>query len=165
MVMVEIGRLTYSDLPEVIEIERQSFQAPWSLGMFVLELSKPNGVCLAARLMSGELAGYLICSRYDTVWHIMSISVCSRLRRRGIAKRLLNHLFEVVDDDGAHFTLEVRVSNYAATEMYKRFGFESSGLRHRYYQDNGEDALIMWRTAAEHGTPGHKAYEDVAASA
>ncbi len=62
----EVRRLTYADLPQVIAIERRAFPTPWSLAMFVLELSKPGGVCLAAR-RDGALVGYLICSRYDTV--------------------------------------------------------------------------------------------------
>ena len=67
---VEIRRLTYADLPQVVAIERRAFPTPWSLAMFVLELSKASGICLAA-FVEHELAGYLVCSRYDTVWHIM----------------------------------------------------------------------------------------------
>ena len=72
---LEIRRLTYADLPQVIAIERRAFPTPWSLAMFVLELSKPSGVCLAARARRRRLVGYLICSRYDAVWHLMNIAV------------------------------------------------------------------------------------------
>jgi len=144
---LDIRRLTYADLPQVIAIERRAFPTPWSLAMFVLELSKPGGVCLAAR-RDGYLAGYLICSRYDTVWHIMNIAVDPARRRTGIATSLLLELFERVGDDNARFTLEVRTSNAPAIELYERFGFRTAGTRRRYYQDNGEDALIMWRTPA-----------------
>jgi [ribosomal protein S18]-alanine N-acetyltransferase len=143
----DIRRLTYADLPQVIAIERRAFPTPWSLAMFVLELSKPGGVCLAAR-RDGALAGYLICSRYDTVWHIMNVAVDPARRRTGVATALLLELFERVGDDNARFTLEVRTSNAAAIELYERFGFRTAGTRRRYYQDNGEDALIMWRTPA-----------------
>jgi ribosomal-protein-alanine N-acetyltransferase len=143
----DIRRLTYADLPQVIAIERRAFPTPWSLAMFVLELSKPGGVCLAAR-RDGSLAGYLICSRYDTVWHIMNIAVDPARRRTGIATALLLELFERVGDDNARFTLEVRTSNAPAIDLYERFGFRTAGTRRRYYQDNGEDALIMWRTPA-----------------
>ena len=143
----DIRRLTYADLPQVIAIERRAFPTPWSLAMFVLELSKPGGVCLAAR-RDGYLAGYLICSRYDTVWHIMNIAVDPARRRTGIATSLLLELFERVGDDNARFTLEVRTSNAPAIELYERFGFRAAGMRRRYYQDNGEDAVIMWRTKA-----------------
>ena len=78
----EIRRLTYADLPQVIAIERRAFPTPWSLAMFVLELSKPSGICLAA-MIDERLVGYLVCSRYDTVWHVMNVAVDARLRRRG----------------------------------------------------------------------------------
>jgi ribosomal-protein-alanine N-acetyltransferase len=141
---VEIRRLSYSDLPQVIAIERRSFPTPWSLAMFVLELSKPSGVCLAA-LVDGTLAGYLVCSRYDQVWHVMNVAVDPDHRRRGLATALLGALFERTGDERTQYTLEVRHSNHPAIELYRGFGFRAAGLRRRYYQDNGEDALIMWR--------------------
>jgi len=144
---LEIRRLTYADLPQVIAIERRAFPTPWSLAMFVLELSKPSGICLAA-LRNGRIVGYLVCSRYDTVWHLMNVAVDERLRREGIATALLEHLFERADRPGAQYTLEVRLSNDAAIPLYERFGFQSAGLRRGYYHDNKEDALIMWRTVA-----------------
>src|SRR5689334_14125399 len=87
-VALDIRRLTYADLPQVIAIERRAFPTPWSLAMFVLEVSKPSGVCLAAWL-EGRLAGYLVCSRYDTVWHVMNVAVDPDRRRLGIASTLL----------------------------------------------------------------------------
>jgi ribosomal-protein-alanine N-acetyltransferase len=115
--------------------------------MFVLELSKPSGICLAA-MFEGRLAAYLICSRYDRVWHIMNVAVDPDQRRQGLATALLTRLLERVDDEEARYTLEVRRSNGGAIELYERFGFRAAGLRRRYYQDNGEDALVMWRTPA-----------------
>ncbi len=144
---LDIRRLTYADLPQVVAIERRAFPTPWSLAMFVLELSKPSGICLAAR-RDGRLAGYLVCSRYDTVWHLMNVAVDPDVRRRGIAAALLDRLLDRIGDDDARLTLEVRPTNDEAIALYERFGFRSAGLRRRYYQDNGEDALIMWRTPA-----------------
>jgi ribosomal-protein-alanine N-acetyltransferase len=143
--MSETRPLTYADLPQVIAIERRAFPTPWSLAMFVLELSKPTGICLAA-IEDGQVAGYVVCSRYDTVWHVMNIAVDDRLRRQGIARRLLETLFAEADAPGEQYTLEVRVSNDAAIKMYEGFGFRSAGVRRGYYHDNREDALIMWRT-------------------
>jgi len=142
-----IRRLTYADLPQVIAIERRSFPTPWSLAMFVLELSKPSGICLAAEDARG-IVGYCICSRYDTVWHIMNVSVDPDHRRAGVASALLDELLRRVDEDEPRFTLEVRMSNAGAIALYERFAFRAAGRRRRYYQDNGEDALIMWRTPA-----------------
>jgi ribosomal-protein-alanine N-acetyltransferase len=152
---IEVRRLTYADLPQVVAIERRAYPTPWSLAMFVLELSKPAGVCLAAFVGEAgtepgerELAGYLVCSRYDTVWHIMNVAVDPGRRRAGIASALLARLFERVDDPDAQYTLEVRRSNAAALALYERFRFRAAGVRRRYYQDNGEDAVVMWRTPA-----------------
>ncbi len=143
-----IRRLTYADLPQVIAIERRAFPTPWSLAMFVLELSKPAGICLAALNHEGAIVGYCICSRYDTVWHIMNVAVAPERRRTGIATELLAALFARVDEAEPRFTLEVRASNAGAIALYERHGFRGAGLRRRYYQDNGEDAVIMWRTPA-----------------
>jgi ribosomal-protein-alanine N-acetyltransferase len=156
---VDIRRLTYADLPQVVGIERRAFSTPWSLAMFVLELSKPSGVCLAAE-SSGELVGYLICSRYDTVWHVMNVAVDPDLRRHGIGTALIAALLAEIGDAEAQVTLEVRRSNTGAIALYERFGFRSAGVRRRYYQDNGEDAVIMWRTPATlrgslEDVPGH----------
>jgi len=144
---VDIRALTYADLPRVIAIERRAFPTPWSLAMFVLELSKASGICLAA-VNAGRLVGYLICSRYDTVWHVMNVAVDVDHQRRGIASALLAELYERVDDEHARFTLEVRRSNNIAIHLYERDGFRAAGIRKRYYQDNGEDAVVMWRTPA-----------------
>jgi ribosomal-protein-alanine N-acetyltransferase len=138
----QVRRLAYSDLPAVIAIERRSFPTPWSLAMFVLELSKPSGICLAATV-GDRLGGYLVCSRYDQVWHLMNVAVAPEKRRLGVAAALLRELFSEAGE-GLPFTLEVRMSNSEAIAMYERFGFRRAGTRRRYYHDNGEDALIMW---------------------
>ena len=143
---LDIRPLAYADLPQVIAIERRAFPTPWSLAMFVLELSKPSGICLAA-LEDGEMVGYLVCSRYDEVWHLMNVAIDPARRRERLATELIERLFEEAGAD-ARFTLEVRVSNTSAIAMYERFGFKSAGLRRRYYHDNGEDALIMWFDAS-----------------
>jgi [ribosomal protein S18]-alanine N-acetyltransferase len=148
---LDIRRLTYADLPQVIAIERRAFPTPWSLAMFVLELSKPSGICLAA-LQEGRLVGYLVCSRYDTVWHVMNVAVDDLLLRQGIASALLERLFEMGDKPNEQYTLEVRTSNDAAIRLYEKFDFRAAGRRRAYYHDNREDALIMWRTVPDRAT-------------
>jgi [ribosomal protein S18]-alanine N-acetyltransferase len=127
---LEIRRLSYPDLPQVIGIERRVFPTPWSLAMFVLELSKSSGICLAA-VRDGRL-----------------VAVDSDQQRMGLASALLAELYQRVQDPSARFTLEVRRSNSVAIHLYEREGFRAAGMRRRYYQDNGEDALVMWRTPA-----------------
>ncbi|HWD65355.1 MAG TPA: ribosomal protein S18-alanine N-acetyltransferase [Solirubrobacteraceae bacterium] len=140
--------LTYSDLPKVMAIERRAFPTAWSLSMFVLELSKPSGICLAA-LDGNDLVGYLICARYAEAHHLMNVAVDPDRRREGIAKALIDELLERAGVD-ASITLEVRVSNAGAIALYESYGFRGVGTRRRYYADTGEDAIIMWRAV---GTP------------
>ena len=142
---VTIRALGFSDLPQVISIERRAFPTPWSLSMFVLELSKPSGVCLAA-VADKHVLGYLICARYADVWHLMNIAVDPAARRHGVASAMLEQMLVRAGLDEA-YTLEVRPSNVGAIVLYERFGFRSAGTRRRYYRDTGEDAVIMWRTS------------------
>lgn len=139
----EIRDLVQADLADVIAVERRSFSSPWSVGMVVLEMSRPSGVALVAE--SGErIVGCAIASRYDRAWHLMKIAVDPDQRRRGIASRLLERVLARIGPEDP-VTLEVRPTNRAAILLYERFGFESLGRRPGYYPDNGEDALLMWR--------------------
>lgn len=139
---VALGPLRYSDLSPVLEIERQSFRAPWSLGTFALELAKPSSVRIAARA-EGQLVGYLVCSPYAEIWHLMNIAVAPEYRRRGIARRMIARLIDRLGA-GTPITLEVRKSNDAAIAMYQSLGFAAAGTRPAYYPDNKESALLMW---------------------
>ena len=97
------------------------------------------------REASLRIVGYVVCSRYDTVWHVMNVAVDDRLRREGIASTLMERLFELADRPNEQYTLEVRTSNDPAIRLYESFGFRAAGRRRAYYHDNREDALIMWR--------------------
>jgi [ribosomal protein S18]-alanine N-acetyltransferase len=143
-----VRQLVYSDLPRVLGIERRAFPTPWSLAMFVLELSKPSGICLAA-IQAPALVGYLVCARYDEIYHLMNIAVDPDRHRQGIGRTLLDAMLDRGSHD-ASYTLEVRVSNAPAIALYESYDFRNVGTRRHYYSDNGEDALIMWRAI---GTP------------
>lgn len=154
---VAIQRLTFSDMPQVLAIERRSYAAPWSLAMFVLETAKSGGLCVVARSFgtgaegsaSGVgLVGYAIVSKYDDAFHVMNVCVDPNRRREGIARGLLEHVIARAGAEEARLTLEVRPSNTGARGLYDDLGFVSVGRRKRYYRDDGEDALIMWRTPA-----------------
>lgn len=156
---IAISRLTFADLPQVLSIERRSYPAPWSLAMFVLETAKAGGLSIAARAprrgnglgaagIDDEFVGYAIVSRYDDAYHLMNICTEPNRRREGIARALLEHVIAEAGGVAARITLEVRPSNVGARELYDSLGFVSVGTRRRYYRDDGEDALIMWRTAA-----------------
>jgi [ribosomal protein S18]-alanine N-acetyltransferase len=146
---IELRRLGLDDLREIEEIERRSYPTPWSRSMFAGELAKPSSLCLGAFAADGEdgaLIGYLIVSRYVDAWHVMNVAVDPDHRGRGIATMLLERLFALTADDARRgYTLEVRVSNRTAIDLYERLGFHGRGLRRGYYTDNREDALIMWK--------------------
>ena len=152
---IDIRRLTYADLPQVIAIERRAFPTPWSLAMFVLELSKPAGICLAARRRRrARRLPRLLALRHG-------LARDERRRRprppprRASPPRCSSALFERVGDDDARFTLEVRPLQRRRDRALRALRLpRAPGVRRRYYQDNGEDALIMWRTPATlRGTP------------
>ena len=150
--MTEIRPLALSDLDAIEKIEHRSYPTPWSRSMFASELAKPSSICLGV-VEGGELIAHLIVSRYVDAWHVMNVAVSPDHRRRGLARLLLERLFELTADDRRRgYTLEVRVSNTAAIGVYERLGFEAHGLRRGYYTDNREDAVIMWR-ATEHEEP------------
>ena len=148
-VAIKIRVLELSDLSAIEAIEQKAYPTPWSRSMFASELAKPTSICLGA-FEGQDLVGYVINSRYVDAWHVMNLVVAPEHRRQGIATRLLASLFELTaDDDRRGFTLEVRVSNDAAIELYESLGFRGQGIRRGYYTDNREDALIMWREPLE----------------
>jgi ribosomal-protein-alanine N-acetyltransferase len=144
-VAVQIRALELEDLSGIEAIEQRAYPTPWSRSMFASELAKPSSICLGA--FEGEqLVGYIINSRYVDAWHVMNVAVDPDHQRRGVASALLEKLFELTrDDERRGYTLEVRITNEGAIALYERLGFEPRGVRHGYYTDNREDALIMWR--------------------
>lgn len=145
---ITIERLRVSELGEVMPIERASYRTPWSVAMFVLELTRPETIGLGVRI-GGRLAGYVVCSPQADEWHVMNVTVGPNHRRRGLARRLLVHLHELLDTSTggeARITLEVRPSNDPALTLYSSEGYLVAGRRRAYYPDDGEDALVMWRT-------------------
>jgi len=141
----QIRELDYSDLTKVIALERRVFPAPWSMAMFVLEFSKPSGICVAAEI-DGELRrlSHLLPVRHRLAHHEHLCRTWTTANRSRVGAACAP--FEQVGDDDARYTLEVRPSNPAGIGLYEHHGFLAAGLRRRYYADNGEDAIIMWRT-------------------
>jgi [ribosomal protein S18]-alanine N-acetyltransferase len=144
---VELRVLGMGDLAAIERIERRSYPTPWSRSMFAGEIVKPTSLCTGAfDEETGMLVGYMIISRYVDAWHVMNIAVAPEHRRQGVAKTLLDHLFETTAAPGHRgYTLEVRVSNRDAIRLYESVGFRSRGIRRGYYTDNREDAMIMWK--------------------
>jgi [ribosomal protein S18]-alanine N-acetyltransferase len=148
-VITTIRPMTAADIPAVAQMERVVFSDPWSENAFHEELVAAGRRYLVAE-EGGEIVAYggLLVVGEDT--HIVTLAVDSERRQRGLGTRLMLALAEAALEAGSsHLTLEVRVSNEAAQRLYRRFGFETVGLRRHYYRD--EDALIMWALDVDSG--------------
>ena len=141
-----VSLMTLADVDDVAEIEKQSFPIPWSRAAFVDELTRnARALYIVVRDESETTVGYggmwLVCDEA----HVTNIAVRSDRRRRGVGTAVMIGLMGLAQSKGANrMTLEVRVSNRPAQELYSRLGFRPAGVRPRYYMDNREDALIMW---------------------
>lgn len=140
-----IRDMTFADLDQVVAIENHVFGLPWAAAVFAAEVRRESAICLVCE-EDGAIVGYLIADAFVDVWHVMNICVAPEHRRNDIASDLLEAYFAITEAK-AHrgHTLEVRVSNEAAIELYRSFGFVATGVRRGYYSDNREDALIMWK--------------------
>ncbi len=144
MIPYLIRRMTPEDCEQVYTIEKNTFARPWTLKDFEHEM-KENP---AARYLVAESDGVIIA--YAGIWiildesHITNIAVSKEFRGMGIGKHITGKLLQYASNLGSRYTtLEVRKSNLTAQNLYRSLGFEKVGIRKKYYEDNGEDALIM----------------------
>ncbi|GAB4550214.1 MAG: ribosomal protein S18-alanine N-acetyltransferase [Anaerolineae bacterium] len=139
--------MTLDDIPTVMEIDRLSFPLPWSANSYVFEVSDNHTahmVVLETHTVPPRLVGF------GGLWviadesHISTIAVHPQERGKGLGEALLaGMLARAMSLGGSYCVLEVRVSNLAAVSLYRKYGFEVSGIRRRYYRDNHEDAYTM----------------------
>ena len=147
-----------ADLAEVAALQRRSFSHGWGAEAIQWELENTNVARIyVARSASGDLVAYCACWIVFDELHINSLAVDERLRRQGIARRLLDQVVRDAIAEGARMaTLEVRQSNAAARALYEGLGFRIEGVRRNYYQDPREDGLILWhRTLTGVPAAGH----------
>ncbi len=134
--------MTIDDLPAVLEVEAASFPEPWPRHLFQAELAQASRIYLVVE------RGELFCGFGGVVLvgeeaHIVTLAIEPAERERGVGSMLMVSLVEAAKTRGAqNLTLEVRRSNDAAQQLYRKFGFEEVGLRREYYRT--EDALVMW---------------------
>jgi ribosomal-protein-alanine N-acetyltransferase len=129
----------------VVRIEAQVYPRPWSHSLFVSELALRSSRSYVVAKVGRDVVGYAGLMMSMTDGHVTTIAVDPAWHRNGIGARLLLTLaHEAIDRGALAMTLEVRLSNKGAQEMYKRFGFTAVGVRKGYYADTGEDALVMW---------------------
>jgi len=139
-------QMKVEDIPGVQVVERACFSVPWSRGIFYSELTKNDSAYYVVAEIDGEIVGYA------GVWvildegHVTNIAVHPKHRRKGIGRQLMEAITAYAALRGVErMTLEVRVSNLTAQNLYRQLGYEFCGVRKGYYQDNKEDAYIMWK--------------------
>lgn len=131
-------------LDQVIAIERRSFPAPWSKSAFASHLKHPEFAYYLVALADDTVIGYTGLFFGGGHGQITNLAVHPDYRKKGIGAMLLWSLIEFsVAKNVLHLSLEVRVTNVAAQNLYRGFGFEVVGTRKGYYQETGEDAYVM----------------------
>ena len=142
------------DLNLVAEMERDLFSMPWSRTSFLFEINDSRTSCPIAALEDGVLAGYAVGWFVADELHIGNVAVARPRQGAGIGKVLVEYLLkEAAERAVACATLEVRVSNTRAINLYRKYGFKGIAIRRRYYADNGEDALVMLAEIGRSGQP------------
>lgn len=141
-----IRRGEEKDILAIEELEKQCFATPWSYESLKYDIVENNRALYLVAEIEGEIVGYVGIWKIVDEGHITNVAVSPAHRRKHIASALLETLFRVTERAGVvQHTLEVRAGNEGAIKLYEGFGFKEAGLRKGYYEDNGEDAIIMWR--------------------
>ncbi len=142
---MQIEMMNKSHIDGIIEIENESFAIPWSRSSIEKEL-KNNFAIYAVAIENNKVLGYGGMWHVVNEGHITNIAVHKDYRRKGIGQAIIEKLVEIAEEkEMIGLTLEVRKSNTPALELYKKNGFKLEGIRPEYYEDNKEDAYIMWK--------------------
>ncbi|MFY9213467.1 MAG: ribosomal protein S18-alanine N-acetyltransferase [Tissierellaceae bacterium] len=142
-----IRSIEEDDVDQIAEIEKECFATPWPREAFLTEIRENKLARYIVAEVDGKLAGYGGMWLIINEAHITNIAVKKEYRGLGIGNRIVESLiYYCTAHNIERMTLEVRKSNIVAQNLYKKYGFVEYGIRPRYYADNNEDAVIMWRT-------------------
>lgn len=142
--------MSYTDLQQVHAIEEETFSTPWSINSFRLEMDHKISTAKVASIYN-RVIGFICLRTFVDITAVMNIAVITAFRRRGVGSLLVMNALS--ENARLHpgirgYILEVRRSNSAAVNLYKKFGFEVTGTRRSYYTAPAEDAVIMGKTAS-----------------
>ena len=142
---INIRKMMVQDVPAVAHIDQLSFSLPWPEHSFHYEVSDNRVArCFVAEAEDGRIAAMIVSWVVIDELHIATIATHHEFRRQGIGTLILKSALKDASADAVRRAfLEVRASNEAAISMYRKFGFEITGRRAKYYKDNGEDAILM----------------------
>ncbi|MCG6135891.1 MAG: ribosomal protein S18-alanine N-acetyltransferase [Nostoc sp. LLA-1] len=150
---LKLKSLTVDDLSAILELDQACFGGLWTLEGYQRELDSPNSELLGlfSPLSQSTLLGMGCFWSILEEAHITILAIHPQYHRQGLGQALLYSLLKTASDHGLErATLEVRASNVEAISLYQKFGFKTAGRRRRYYQDNGEDALVLWLSDLQH---------------
>lgn len=140
-----IRKMTSDDVISVHNLETECFDRPWSLQSIEKEVENNNSlfcVCEEEGKVVGYAGMYYVCGEGD----ITNVAITKEYRGRGLGRELLTEMFKMANIDNIfEFTLEVRETNLAAMNLYKRLGFKVEGVRKNFYENPVEDGIIMWK--------------------
>lgn len=140
-----IRKMTMEDVPKVHEIELATFPVPWTLDSFYYEMEQNQFAHYLVAEVDGELIGFCGLWLVIDAAQITNVAVLEKMRGRKIGEALMNEAIRISKEAGMDvMSLEVRISNTVAQNLYRKLKFQDGGIRKGYYTDNNEDALVMW---------------------
>lgn len=143
--MLQIIKMTVNHVSDVAKIEEDCFAIPWDKKSFLDELKNNKMAIYIVAIIDNQIVGYGGMWHVINEGHITNVAVKKEYRHKGVGSAMINNLLEIAKNkEMIGITLEVRISNTHAQALYKKNGFIMEGIRKEYYDDNREDALIMW---------------------
>ena len=141
-----IRQANAEDAMQIAEVEKACFSTPWSYESLKDDITKNDRALYITGQSCGRVCGYVGVWKILDEGHITNVAVLPEYRRQHVASAILAAMFDAMQRQGVmRYTLEVRAGNEAAIALYKGLGFSEAGIRRGYYEDNGEDAIIMWK--------------------
>jgi len=139
-----IDLMKEEDIDDILDISSLSFSISWSKNSYIQELTNPIARYLVAKI-DNKVVGFIGTWIVLDESHITNIAVHPNYRKQGIGSKLLKEFLDYCKSQGCvAYTLEVRSGNKAARALYGKYNFKQDGVRKGYYEDNKEDAIIMW---------------------
>ncbi|WP_342506671.1 ribosomal protein S18-alanine N-acetyltransferase [Sporosarcina sp. FSL K6-2383] len=142
---IQYRKMTIEDIPAVVEIEQESFAIPWTMEVFEHEMTGNDYAHYVVAVDGQEVIGH--CGMWIVLdeCHITNVAVRPHMRGNGIGEALMREAMTLCEQMEVRLmTLEVRLTNDTAQNLYRKLGFQDGGIRKNYYTDDHEDALVMW---------------------
>lgn len=142
---VTFRKMTLEDIDAVYEIEHSSFSLPWTKEAFFYEMLDNQHAYYVLAEIADEIVGFCGLWIIMDECHVTNIAIRPEHRGKKLGEKLMRAAMGTAIENGAKaMTLEARVSNTPARNLYEKLGFKNGGIRKSYYSDNYEDAIVMW---------------------